>query len=137
MDLTSHVHGVRAEFAQAGVLKLHEAQLEGARIEPQGATHLLRHAPAHGLKVESRESAAVARAVHRAEAVIIKEFIRDEDGGIEWERENRGGGTYISRGRLTASGSLEGTEDLRGGRTPPPGFVPPKVTFVFTRATSR
>lgn len=63
--------------------------------------------------------------------------VRVTEAGLEWERENGGGGAYVSSARLTPRGTLEGTEDLRGGRPPPPGFVPPKVTFVLTRATSR
>ncbi len=45
-------------------------------------------------------------------------------------------GTYVSRARLGADGALAGTEELRGGPAPPPGFVPPAVTFTFVRAPS-
>jgi hypothetical protein len=62
--------------------------------------------------------------------------VRVTNDGLEWERENRGGGTYVSRARIGADGALEGTEELRGGPAPPPGFVPPAVTFTFVRAPS-
>lgn len=60
--------------------------------------------------------------------------VRIVDGGLEWERENRGGGAYVSRARLREDGTLAGTEELRGGPPPPAGFIPPAVTFSFRRA---
>ena len=62
--------------------------------------------------------------------------VRVTADGIEWERENRGGGVCASRGRLSPDGVLAGTEELRGGPAPPPGFVPPVVTFSFTRVSA-
>lgn len=52
---------------------------------------------------------------------------------FEWERLDRNGGRHVHAAELTDSNTLKGTVVLHDHPPFPPGFTPPKVTFVLKR----